>query len=481
MRFILQKDEEKPNTIKEVTHQDRFKPKLYNTLYIPSWVNGYSIGLEFIYNWFLSRFPDKYFRTIHILGKHPFDDFRRFEYGEYVKREKPAVSIGSSIQYDFDDNNLDIHLFGIDGYMRRSNLQRSFFKDMINKLYVSFTAEVMQLTFNFRCRFETRAEQLDAYKRIEIMFRFGCTETIEADMDFHIPYELMCDLAQDAGFDVEAQKPLGEKITDPYGFLSYLNSHSQIPVLYKLRYINDKHEYFIRMRNMPIHLDMRNKPDADEGEQEGQTSNNFNIEMQFVMRLPVPKFYVYYNELHPEQKTVVQPSNGINIYSMRVLDIPDVNSKGWTQFATSNYLKDENEKLVQSIDITSLFDAPVNGANRDVSLQTLINDAIKVGISPSMFIDIKVFTNDLQTDKGLLLTNMDWEHNKILLPKNTFNSYFYISIYLDQKYVNDMMIDKQRMYRSRVKILPHLPDRKELKLSDRITIEGTDAHRVDVE
>ena len=98
-----------------------------------------------------------------------------------------------------------------------------------------------------------------------------------------------------------------------------------------------------------------------------------------------------------------------------------------------------------------------------------------------MFIDIKVFTNDLQTDKGLLLTNMDWEHNKILLPKNTFNSYFYISIYLDQKYVNDMMIDKQRMYRSRVNILPHLPDRKELKLSDRITIEGTDAHRVDVE
>ena len=31
---------------------------------------------------FLSKFDNGFFRTIHIVGKHPFDDFRRFEYGD---------------------------------------------------------------------------------------------------------------------------------------------------------------------------------------------------------------------------------------------------------------------------------------------------------------------------------------------------------------------------------------------------------------
>ena len=35
----------------EIKDIDRFKPKLYADLYIPSWVNGYSVAMEYVYNW----------------------------------------------------------------------------------------------------------------------------------------------------------------------------------------------------------------------------------------------------------------------------------------------------------------------------------------------------------------------------------------------------------------------------------------------
>ena len=431
----------------EIKDIDRFKPKLYADLYIPSWVNGYSVAMEYVYNWFLSKFDNGFFRTIHIVGKHPFDDFRRFEYGDYIKREKPALSIGANIEFESEFDNIDIHQFGIDGYLKKTDYHRSFFKDPVRKLYIGHVSEAMTITFPIRMRFDTKAEQLDVYNRMRIVFRIGCTETIDTDIDYHVPYELMASLAKDVGFSI------GEdgRINYPYKFLIYLNRYSQIPFMYKLRYINGHHEFFIRMNNMPLHLNTTQHPNPDDGEQEGQTSSNYHIDFEVKMILPVPKFYVYYAEWKSHTDVHISPSKGVTIYSMRVFDIPEANHKGWVQYGTSNYLKDSTEKYVKEIDIDALFRAPVD-RDVDVSLSDLIDDAVNIGISPDAFIDIQVYTNDLAVSKGKLPSSVDWTTRKIILPDNVVNSYFYLVIYVDRLYVNTKIIDINGLYKTRSRI-----------------------------
>lgn len=427
-----------------IVNIDRFKPKLYADLYVPSWVNGYSIGMEYIHNWFLSKFKPGYFRTVHIVGKHPFDDFRRFEYGDYAKREKPAVSFGSSIQYDFDSDNVDIHMLGIDGYLKRTNYQRSFFKDPERYMYLGMVLEVMMINFSIRVRVETRAEQIDMYKRMELLFRIGCTETIDTDMDFHVPYDLMYAMARDAGFEVSENK-----ISEPYKFLKYLNKYSQVPFLYKFRYINGRPEYFIRMTNLAVYLDTRNRPDPDDGEVEGQTSNNYHIDFPISLRLPVPKFYAYYAEGKLSDNVYLSDIQDTNIYSMRVFDIPEINKKGWVQYGTANYVKEPEEEHVKEIDIKEIFTTPVD--NRvDVSLDDLITDSIESGVSPSAFIDIALYTNDMMIDNGRVPITINWKDRKIILPDKIINSYFYIIIYTDQGYINSRIIDINGVYKNRV-------------------------------
>ena len=281
------------------------------------------------------------------------------------------------------------------------------------------------------------------------MFRIGCTETVDLDMDIHLPYDLMVKVAKAAGFDCD--NSTNESILDPWGFVQYLNAHSQLPILYKMRYINSKHEFFVRMKNLPVHLDLTNPLDVDDGESDGQLMTNFNVTMQVEMRLPVPKCFLFYNEGKIESSIEVEPEGGLNIYSMRVFDIPEVNYKGWVMYGHSNYIADDNEKVINTINIKELFMAPPN-VDVGTSLNDLIEDSLNHFISPDSFIDVQVYTNDLAANHGgRVPIKMNWETRDIIMPENTINSYFYIAIYIDRLYINNKVIDIDKANESRLK------------------------------
>lgn len=431
----------------EFTDIDRFKPLLYADLYIPSYVHGYSVGLEFIYTYFLNRFPKDFFRTVSVNGSNIYDDFRKFQIGDLVKREKPSCFINTTIQFDFNDNTLDTEYRGIDSYIKRSMWQRSFFKDPARKLYISLDMELMVLNFNIRTRYDTRAQQLDVFNRMKKLFRIGCTETIDVDMDLHVPYDLMYKVASVVGFSVDQHTGT---IIDPWNFISYINSGSQLPVLYKLRYINGRHEFFVRMRNLPIHLNLTNQLDVDDGDTEGHLDNNFGIEMQIEMRLPVPKCYALYNEGKWNHKIEVEPNNGIGVYSMKVFDIPEVNYKGWPMYGHSNYLADKNEKVVEKINVKELFTAPPD-VKIGNSLLDLIEQSKKEYISPSVFIDIQVYLKDAGKTDDTVPISIDWDNYDIILPQYTTAQYFYLAIYIDRKYVNEKIVDITDAKNNRIK------------------------------
>ena len=433
--------------IVDIVNIDRFRPSLKCDLFIPSYVHSLSIATEFIYNYVFSRFPQDYFKTIHVAGKHPFEDFRRLEKGNLTVRENPAASLTYSIQYDFNDNNLDYNLLSVNKYLKKSQWQRSFFKCPSRGLYVGMDLEAMMINYNFRFKVYSRAQQLDLFNRLRKVFRLGCTETIDIDCDFHLDKSMTLAIAKEAGFNIDTST--GE-VLDPWNFTRFLNAHSQMPILYKLRLINQKYEYFLRMRNLPVHLDFQNPLDVDDGSQNGMTTTDFTVEFQIAMRFPAPRTFALYNEGKWHHGISVESNEGIKVYSMKVLDIPEENLKHWPMYGHSDYMAEEDETVVESIDIRELFKAPVD-IKVDTSLDDIIQDAIDQFINPDTFIEIAVYTNDLAINgTGRIPVLMDWEHRKIKLPHGITDRYFYLAIYIDREYVNSKVVEKTDALHNRI-------------------------------
>ena len=411
-----------------ITNLDRFRPTLMCDLFIPSYIHSLSVATEYIYNYVFSRFPKDYFSSIHIVGKNPLEDFRRMEVGDYVKREPPAANLSYSIQYDFNDNNIDFNWLSTNKYLRQSMWQRSFFKCPQKGLYIGMDFETMLINYNFKFKVASRAIQLDLYNRIRKVFRLGCTETNDIDMDFHLDYSMMTKIASEVGFQVDSNNG---QILDPWNFTRFMNKFSQMPILYKLRLINQKYEFFMRMSNMPVHLDFQNSLDVDDGNPSGMLGGDYNIEFQIAVRFPAPRTFALYNEGHWEHQIHTEDISGINVFSMKVYDIPEANYKGWPMYGHSNYLPDEDEKIVKEIDIRELFKAPID-VKIGTSLHNFIQDSIAQFRDPSSFIEVAVYTNDLLVNgSGRVPVRMDWENRKIILPENTVSNYFYLAIYVE--------------------------------------------------
>lgn len=432
----------------KITNIDRFRPTLKCDLFIPSYIHSLSVATEFIYEYVLSRFPKNYFATVKVANANPLEDMRRLNKGDLAKKENPALSLSYNLQYDYNDNNTDNNLLSTNKYLRSSQWQRSFFKYPQKGLYIGMDLEAMLINYNFKFKVNSKAEQLDLFNRIRKVFRLGCTETNDIDMDFHIDRALITKVAQEAGFLVDTD---GE-VSDPWNFVRFLNAYSQMPILYKLRLINQRYEYFLRMRNMPVHLSFQNPLDVDEGNQQGMATTDFIIEFQIEVRFPAPRTFALYNEgkwiheVHTEND-----DTGLAVYSVKLCDIPEANYKGWPLYGHSNYISDEPQEFVTEIDIKDLFKAPAD-VKIDTSLDDIIQDSINQFISPDSFIEVAVYTNDLLAHdlSGRIPVKMDWENRKILLPQNTPDSYFYIAIYIDRNYVNSKVVEITKADKNRV-------------------------------
>ena len=433
----------------EMIDIDRFRPSLKCDLFIPSYIHSLSIATEFIYNYVLSKFPPGYFSTIHINGKHPYDDFRRLNVGDMATRENPSVAISYSIQYDYNDNELDSNILSTNKYLKKSQWNRSFFKCPHKKLYLGMDFEAMMISYMFRFKLDSRAIQLDFFNRMKKIFRIGCTETIEIDCDFHLDSTMIEAIAIEAGFSVDSST---HEVNNPWEFVKFLNQYSQMPILYKLRTINQKYEYFLRMRNLPVHLDMRNSLDVDDGGNIGMNFTDFVVEFQLDVRFPAPRTFALYNEGKWVHGIKVEKDEGIKLYSMKVVDIPEENYKHWPIYGHSNYQAEPDENIVESIDITELFKAPVD-MRVGSSLDDIIQDAINQFINPDTFVEIAVYTNDLAINgSGRIPITMDWKNRKIILPKGLNNTYFYIAIYIDREYVNSKVVEITHADKNRIAI-----------------------------
>jgi hypothetical protein len=243
----------------------------------------------------------------------------------------------------------------------------------------------------------------------------------------------MLRVAIDSGFEVK-----DNQVIDMIGFMYYLNKHSYLPFMYKYRSIKGKYEYFIKAPEMYVHIKTTDI-NVDDGEREGQLMNNYIVDMTSTLRFPVPLFYAYYSlDIHEFAKH--QKMDGTySFYELCASDIPKVNNKGWNQYMTTEYLDDEDNYKAKNpvkIDLSELFTG---------ELIDLINYTKSIFISPSVFIDIKLYNNCTEID-----TKMDWSTCTLSTTKAVDDLKSIIVIYTDLKYANEQKINLQKLKDSRI-------------------------------
>lgn len=411
--------------------------QLYSSISIPSTVHSYSIAVEYMKEWFISKFNKDYFKTVHIEGKHVFDDFRANpDITSNLKKLKPSVAIIPQLEFEFNRDGLDLYQFGLKTYSRRSKLESSFFKDKDRNMYLGVSLEQLQMNFNYRMRLSSRAQQVDLYKYIQMAFRIGSTQGEYIDIDFHVPYNLMVQVAKDAGFEIK-----DDRIVNTIDFVSYLNAHSLIPILFKYRTINGKSEFFLRFREVYMHIDCTPSLSADDGEREGMLHTNFIIDMNVTLKMPTTKMFTYYSlEKHEQIENVeTVDNNGIGLFSIKIPSIPEKNEKGWGEYLYTEYFcEDKKEPL--TIQFGELFEGS--------DIEKFINYTKSIHISPLIFIDFKLFNNGEE-----IKYNIDWDNLVLTTDKLMVSDTTNIVVYADLDYMNKQLVNMEELYKDRFRIL----------------------------
>ena len=408
------------------------KMRLNSDISVPSTIHGYSIGIEYMRKWFLDKFDKDYFKTIFVAGKSVFDDYRRLSRKELLTIEKPAVSINPALDVDYNRDFVDMYPGGLKMFAKRTcTYDKAFFSDYESNTYLAMHLRLMRINFNFRVRVKTRAQQIDVLEFMRIAFKNGSTHGEYVDMDFHVPKEIIICIARDNGFETDENG----KVKDIIGFLQYLNAHSGFPFMYKLRTINGNNEFFIKVPSLFIHINCTDPLSIDEGERQGQLDNNFHIEMNCVLSLPVPQFYAYFTD-HTIELEKKLKRELLGLYNLSdVYQIPEINDKKWELLIKTDWVNDE--KYLDTINFTELLDRP--------DFKRVIEHTKNIGLSPEVFLDIHLYNNFKE-----IYIEVDWDNFDIIVKSVLDSEQSSIAIYADRQYINEQLILLNDMYNNRI-------------------------------
>ena len=423
----------------EVSPQDIFGRlpdiKLNKYISIPSTVHGYSLAIQFMRDWILDTFPKDYFKTVHVGGKHVFADYREFnKIQQQIK--KPAVAILPNLNTDYNRDTVDLIQGGLNVYTRRSPLYDDrFFHDKGSNIAIGIQFKELEMPFQIRMRVKTRAQQLDLLEYTRINCRIGSTQTHFIDMDCHVPYDIILAIAMDMGFELIKDDNEEYHIRDIVGFLRYLNSHSKLPFTYKMRTINGKCEFFIRIKHCYTHISCLDGISIDEGERQGSLESNFHIEFNATLHFSVPSIYAYYSM--QEHRVMNKEIGDIKaLYQIISVKPPEVNEKGWSQYLTTQYIDDE--KHIEYIDFKELLESK--------ELQRVMEHNIDIGLSPAMFMDVKLYNGQRE-----IPIYLDWKNFRIVLNRDMESPVSDIAIYADLGYINTTLTNLDKLYDDRLR------------------------------
>lgn len=397
-----------------------------SSITLPSQHQAYAVCVEFAKNWFLEKFSDHYFNSVYVEGTHSFDEFRKFsDIDQKMKKTNPILAIIPTIDIAHNRQFVD-SLPEMPLLLNRSSFNGTFFSDNKKGLFCQLVFKTILMNFTYKVRVDTRAEELDMVEYIKLNHRAGWTESRDITLDIHVPKKIILQIAFDNGFKITNNN----EIEEPMKLLEYLNTHSYIPFIYKLRCSTGNKEFFLKVPNCVAHLKIEN-PQMDEGERQDTITTNYTIDTQVEIEMTAPYCYMYYSqEVQPYilHAPTFDNYDKIAVMSAIKTELPELDCNGWDKFTITEYEVDEEDiKKPLIIDFSELF----NGHE----LARIINYTKKIAVTPSIFLNFMIFNDGIPLDYTI-----DWNtmickvHDPISVCRSV------IGIYADRKYINETLI-----------------------------------------
>lgn len=403
---------------------------------------SYALCIEYMRHWFLRKFKENFFSWVHTDGSHVFGEMAKLDKKQimsHMSDDKATLTIIPTIDDDYNRDRLDQNLFGIDQFINTTKIDKSFFQDPVNQRYILMKMDMMLLNFTYRVKVPSRAMQLDLQKYMKLAFRTNLSESNDTDLDYVLPYPMMLFIAKDLGFEVK-----DDRIVEPIKFLTYLNSRSYIPITYKRSNVNAREEYFVRVDHIPVRLLIKDVT-KDDGNKYGHVVDDFGIEMQVEVRFPSMQLYVYFTKEELTKITFGDEVYNIDNTLMMSLhyydDPPPINTRGWKLTINAQW-EEENPGSID-IDLNELFDG---------ELSQISNYLVSKFISPSVFIDVQLYSGGMKLD-----TDINWDDMKLHADNPTNKLVSTIAIYIDLEYLNSLRVESYGDTSD--KVLPSDPNR----------------------
>lgn len=157
--------------------------------------------------------------------------------------------------------------------------------------------------------------------------------------------------------------------------------------------------------------------------------------MNCELRIPVPQFYAYYTD-HTIELEKKLKRELLGLYNLSdVYQVPEVNDKSWEILIKTDWLNDDY--YLDEIEFAELLDKP--------DLQKVLAHTFKTGLSPSIFLDVKLYNNF-----KLIPIEVDWKEFKIKVGSILKDKESKVVIYADRGYINEQLLVLNKMYDSRI-------------------------------
>lgn len=428
----------KPENIKPVVQTViQYQKKLNLNKCEPDFSHAFSICVEYAKAWFKDGFQSDFFKAEYVSGANILNSFRSKDAHGLAKVQKPALAIVPELDQDFDNDGLASDLHGNSVVTNSMRYSDSFFNDLTKKTSMTINMELMLVRFTYKVKVSSAAQGRRLLKYIKHKYFVGATRGERRDLDFNIPTELMLRVAIDGGFTIK-----DNQVVNMNEFIYYLNSHSELPFIYKYRDNKGIFEYFIRLPSQYIHT-RSTRASMDDGEREGQIENNYIVTLETEVRFPYPDYYAYYTINKHENVILENRDHSYSMAEFCLCPIPTVNAKGWGQIFNWDYVEDDDvydKKEVSKI----YFEEPLTGMSNG-RIKVVVDDLKGKYLSPSIFIDFKIF-NDNNESK----IEVDWENLCIKTDKVLTSKTSHIVGYMDLAYYNEYLISKEAYLQTRI-------------------------------
>jgi len=419
--------------LREIKPSDVFTrktPRQYRSdVILPSEYHAYALCTEFAKEWFVNKFPEKFFTSIYVDGSYSFDEFRKFsDMSQLYRRTPPLLAIVPSIDMEHNRNWIDSSPEGLPGMLRRSRYEGVIFSDIRDNrgLHLALQMKSILMKFLYKMRVNTKGEQMDLANMIKFKHRAGFTESVDLTLDIHVPKQIIAQIAFDNAI---CMKENGEVI-DNVSMLNYLNTYSRVPFLYKLRCATGNDEYFIKVPHCVAHIKSE-LPQVDEGDRVDMVSMNYGIEFGIEIEMSAPYCYTYYSQSEIKEY-LNRPTMGIEdtlIQQHIVTELPREDENHWQMLTSTEYeVDDEDLKKPLEIDFDEFF-------HTTGDIGVLIDYTKSISVSPSVFMHLIMYNGGIELEYDI-----DWNTLKCVSKREITHNRTIIGIYVDMKYVNETII-----------------------------------------